>query len=89
MNEDFEKILKEAEEIHRIHAGMLSGITDPVKRHQIYCERLHGFVLGLYAANTVLNTSNEDYSEGSRNIAELIRKMREKDFYRKDETNDS
>lgn len=87
MNENFEKILKEAEEIHRIHAGLLSGIKDPVIQHQIYCERLHGFVLGLYAANTVLNTSNEDYSEGGRQIAELIRKLRDKDFG-KDESNE-
>ena len=76
MDENFEKILKEAEKIDRIHAGMLSGIRDPNERMHIYCERLHGFCLGLYAANNVLNTSSDDYAEGSRKIAETIRKLR-------------
>ena len=81
MNEDFDKILKEAVKIHRVHNSMLKGIEDPVERHHVYCERLHGFCLGLYAANDILNTSPEEYGEGGKAIAELIHKLREKDFY--------
>ena len=29
MNEDFDKILKEAVKIHRVHNSMLKGIEDP------------------------------------------------------------
>lgn len=45
MNEEFEKILKEAKKIHHVHNSMLKGIEDPVERHHVYCERLHGSAL--------------------------------------------
>lgn len=78
MKSEMLKIIEEAERATRIEYDTLSGL-DPLDRHYIFKERLHGMHIGLLAASFVVDDPT-DYKETGEKIADMIRELNEMSY---------
>lgn len=78
MKSEMLKIIEEAERATRIEYDTLSGL-DPLDRHYIFKERLHGMHIGLLAASFVVDDPI-DYHDTGEKIADMIRELNEMSY---------